>query len=143
MVTRAQIVAEARTWIGTPWRHQGRLKGVGVDCIGLLACIAKDLGIFHYDVTGYSRQPNPKELVRHIEAAGMLRIPKEKALPADAALIDFGGGPQHLAILSDYKFGGLAFIHALSKVGYVAEHRLPSGWLRGIWRLYRFPGIED
>ena len=30
------IIAEARTWIGTPYRHQASLKGVGCDCLGLL-----------------------------------------------------------------------------------------------------------
>ncbi len=31
-----RIVAEARSWIGTPYRHQASLKGVGCDCLGLL-----------------------------------------------------------------------------------------------------------
>ena len=35
-VTRAAIVAEARSWIGTPYRHQGSLKGAGCDCLGLI-----------------------------------------------------------------------------------------------------------
>ncbi len=30
------IVAEARSWIGTPYRHQASLKGVGCDCLGLV-----------------------------------------------------------------------------------------------------------
>lgn len=34
--TRAAIVAEARGWIGTPYRHQASLKGVGCDCLGLV-----------------------------------------------------------------------------------------------------------
>jgi NlpC/P60 family putative phage cell wall peptidase len=32
----AAIVAEARAWLGTPYRHQASLKGVGCDCLGLL-----------------------------------------------------------------------------------------------------------
>ncbi|MFL5163197.1 MAG: peptidase P60, partial [Microvirga sp.] len=30
------ILAEARSWIGTPYRHQASLKGIGCDCLGLL-----------------------------------------------------------------------------------------------------------
>jgi NlpC/P60 family putative phage cell wall peptidase len=30
------VVEEALAWLGTPYRHQGRLKGVGCDCIGLV-----------------------------------------------------------------------------------------------------------
>jgi len=28
---RQAIIAEARSWIGTPYLHHGRVKGVGVD----------------------------------------------------------------------------------------------------------------
>ena len=35
-ISRAAIVAEARTWIGTPYAHQASVKGVGCDCLGLV-----------------------------------------------------------------------------------------------------------
>jgi NlpC/P60 family putative phage cell wall peptidase len=35
-VLRKDIVAETRSWIGTPYRHQASLKGVGCDCLGLV-----------------------------------------------------------------------------------------------------------
>src|SRR5215813_336052 len=34
--TRTRIVAEARAFIGTPYRHQGSLRDVGCDCLGLV-----------------------------------------------------------------------------------------------------------
>lgn len=36
MTKRTVIVAEARRWIGTPYRHQASLIGVGCDCLGLV-----------------------------------------------------------------------------------------------------------
>ena len=33
---RDDIVSEARTWLGTKYHHKGRVKGVGVDCGGLI-----------------------------------------------------------------------------------------------------------
>ena len=33
---RAQIVAQARQWIGTPYLHQASLRGCGCDCLGLV-----------------------------------------------------------------------------------------------------------
>ncbi|MGI8526915.1 MAG: NlpC/P60 family protein [Pseudolabrys sp.] len=36
MVSRAGIIAEARSWIDTPYVHQASLKGVGCDCLGLV-----------------------------------------------------------------------------------------------------------
>src|SRR6476660_700817 len=35
-VFRSDIVAETRRWIGTPYRHQASLRGVGCDCLGLV-----------------------------------------------------------------------------------------------------------
>ena len=36
MISREMIVAETRGWIGTPYRHQASLKGIGCDCLGLV-----------------------------------------------------------------------------------------------------------
>ena len=36
MIARADIVAAARSLIGTPFRHQARLPGVGIDCLNLI-----------------------------------------------------------------------------------------------------------
>ena len=36
---RAAIVAEARTWISTPYRHAAAIKGLGTDCAMLLVCV--------------------------------------------------------------------------------------------------------
>ena len=38
-----RIVAEARAWIGTPYRHQASRKGVGCDCLGLVRGIWRGL----------------------------------------------------------------------------------------------------
>ena len=34
--TGAAAAAEARLWLGTPYRHQAALRGVGCDCLGLV-----------------------------------------------------------------------------------------------------------
>lgn len=33
---RKLVISEARSWLGTPYNHKARIKGVGVDCGGLL-----------------------------------------------------------------------------------------------------------
>lgn len=40
-----EAVAEAMTWLGTPYHHQGRVKGVGVDCATLLCEVYKEVGL--------------------------------------------------------------------------------------------------
>src|SRR5690606_35448857 len=42
-MTEQDIVAAARGWIGTPYRHQGTLKGVGCDCLGLVRGVWREL----------------------------------------------------------------------------------------------------
>lgn len=43
--TRHKIIAEARTWIGTPYHPGGRVKKVGADCATLIAEVCVALGI--------------------------------------------------------------------------------------------------
>jgi hypothetical protein len=40
MFSREAVIAEARSWLGTPWHHQASLKGVGRDCIGFVRGVA-------------------------------------------------------------------------------------------------------
>lgn len=35
-MSRPEIVASARAWLGTPYLHQASLRGVGCDCLGLV-----------------------------------------------------------------------------------------------------------
>ena len=43
MPQRSAIVAAARGWIGTPYHHQGALRGAGCDCLGLVRGVWRDL----------------------------------------------------------------------------------------------------
>jgi NlpC/P60 family putative phage cell wall peptidase len=52
--TREEIVAVARGWIGTPYRHQAALKGVGCDCLGLLIGVWRELGGIAGPVPAYT-----------------------------------------------------------------------------------------
>ncbi|MEZ5961999.1 MAG: NlpC/P60 family protein [Hyphomonadaceae bacterium] len=36
MISRHAILAEAHTWIGTPYQHQASAKAAGCDCLGLV-----------------------------------------------------------------------------------------------------------
>ena len=66
--TREQIIAGAREWIGTPWHHQARKKGVGSDCIGLFVGVLRELGQPVKDVTWYRRAPEGDALLAELEA---------------------------------------------------------------------------
>jgi len=37
------VVTTARRWLGTPYRHQASLKGVGADCLGLVRGVWREV----------------------------------------------------------------------------------------------------
>lgn len=144
-VTRAQVLQAARGWLGTPFHHQARLKGVGVDCIGLLIGVARELGIVppDFDVPPYARTPDGLTLLAgadlHMHHLG-LDVPLQ---PGQVIMLAFGGDPQHVGILGDYRHGGLSIIHAASNAqpGRVIETRyMPSRTMRFV-AAFELPGV--
>lgn len=142
MITRADIVAEARTWIGTRWQHQGCVKNVGVDCVGLIGGVALALGLpgatawrdapeWHQ----YGRKPDPERLLAGCDAL-MDRIQLDEAGSGDVLVLQFNAGPQHFAIVSHDDPPSI--IHALAQARKVAEARLDDTWRRRIVRAYRY-----
>lgn len=125
MINNKRTVEIARSYIGTPFHHQARKKGVGVDCVGLLICIARDLGYIDekWDITGYSRNPDGVTLLENMHK-GFIEISKEEMQPGDFVLVSFSNYPQHVGVIGDYVHGGLSIIHSSSRHGKVIETRL-------------------
>lgn len=65
---RTAAVIEARTWIGTPYRHQGRIRGQCVDCLGFVAGVARNLRLDVHDLTTYGEIPTPDQLLSGLSA---------------------------------------------------------------------------
>jgi hypothetical protein len=68
MLSGNTFIAQARTWIGTPFHHQGRLKGVGCDCLGLIVGVAEDSSriFLAYPYRCMMKSPTPKNLMEPI-----------------------------------------------------------------------------
>lgn len=147
MTTRADVAAEARAWLGTPFAHQARTKGLGTDCGGLVGGVAVALGIVspdwwqtHFDPRfgGYGRQPANGTLQRVLESF-MARGDDPQC--GDVVLMSFASEPQHVGILANYRWGGLSIVHALEAAGKVIEHRLSPIWRSRIVAGYAYPGV--
>lgn len=140
-MTRAAIVAEARTWLGTPWDHQQRTKGVAVDCAGLVIGVARALGLVpaDFDVTGYSRRPDGSLIELCDEH--MRRIAQGAMQPGDVLVMSIERDPQHMGIVGDYRHGGLSIIHAASVQGKVIETRLMFARNAKFKAAYALPGV--
>lgn len=137
------IVNAARGWIGTPYGHQGRTKGVIVDCAGVPAGVAGELGLEIEDFVAYTREPNPKLMQGYLDR-NLDRVRKEDMQIGDVAWIRFEKAPQHLAIIGDYPHGGFTLIHASNIIGRgaVVEHRLDGMWLSRIVAVWRYPEVN-
>lgn len=138
MITRQQIVDEARTYLGTKHHHCGRLKGVGIDCIGLLTGVAKHFGITSHDLKGYSRYPDGVTLLRELRKC-LNEIPKEFATTGDVLIfwMDRQDRPCHAGILTSPD----TIIHTYTLVKEVVEHRLDDYWRTRIAGAFRYPGV--
>ena len=138
---REDIVATARTYVGTPFRHQGRTH-MGVDCIGLIWCVARDLGYAPAIPANYMMLPRGGLLDEH--CARLLILPEDQT-PKPGRIGVFSGidpgTPQHFATIASH--GRPTLIHALSKHKQVVEHGMDRFWLKKLLRVYDLPGVED
>jgi cell wall-associated NlpC family hydrolase len=149
MVTRAQIVTEARAWIGTRYQHQMSTKGIATDCIGLVRGVCVNAGLLPADKVdqmlapfkGYGKQPTG-ELKIAMDAYAA-PVSKRDARPGDVALMEFSGDPTHVVILAPYVHGGLSIIHSYLPARKVVETRLDKDFEDKIVAYYRLPNIED
>ena len=142
--TRAQVVAEARRWLGTPWVHQHRDCGAAVDCVGLVIGVARALGLVPpaFDFNGYSRRPDGTLLA--VCDMHMQRIQRAQMQPGDVLVVAVERDPQHMGIVGDYAGGRLSLIHACGPRtghGRVVEHRLVWTPRMQFRAAYALPGV--
>lgn len=140
MATPSDVVAVARRYLNTRWHHQGR-SPAGVDCAGLVICVAHELGLSTFDTRDYGRLP-AADAMREVMRTHCTELPADKLAPGLVAMMRFESEPQHLAIVSNYLYGGHSIIHALMQSRRVVEHRLDELWLRRIVSLYALPGVD-
>ena len=165
---RAALVAEARTWVGTPYQPYGRRKGVEADCV------------FHHQVSRivfgggpdipkrYSQMPSQRALEKAADAS-LILIACAEASPISFSALKPGqlalfvgrnpDEPQHFGMLAEYPKNPAWFsmIHAMGSEasgGEVVETIAvtPQSWgrfgeirsmKRRLWKLYDFPGVTD
>lgn len=137
MTTRAEFIAQTLTWLKTPYHHQARLKGVGVDCIGLLVGVADELGIDTSNVPiNYTRAPDPAQLFAALHETGHV-APAAVSAPGDIVLFRIGRQPTHFGLLTDY-----GFVHADHHFG-VVEVPFDGKWRSRAMSYFKITHLED
>ena len=137
MIKRAQLVAEARRWVGVPYVHQGRTR-YGVDCIGLILCVRAALepwDALSREPRDYARHPRDGLLLDRVRTSCFLL-----AAPEDGALILIRwpktSHPSHVAI-----YAGGNLIHAYQRAKRVVETGFRAHWLRNAHSYWQLPGV--
>lgn len=139
-MTRDEIVREARACLGTRFRHQGRMRAQGLDCVGLLVWVAQRFGLNVKDCADYDRRPAHGLLELHLENSRLKPIPLDEMDHGDIALFCFFGPPQHVAVMAK-RDRDLNMIHAYLAARKVVEHRMDDVWRNRLIKAYRFPGV--
>ena len=141
------IVAEARSWVGTPYQHQCSTKGAGTDCLGLVRGVWRAvIGPEPEAVPAYTwdwAEPSGQEVL----LGAALRWLRPKALteaaPGDVLLFRMrdGGIAKHVGIAA--RIGPApTFIHAYTGHG-VLESPLSGPWARRVVARFAFPTGEE
>ncbi len=144
----AAVAAEARLWLGTPYRHQASLRGVGCDCLGLLRGVWRGLlgdepeAAPPYSGTwAESAAPGTDPL---LEAACRHLVPvaadlaRHAPAPGDVLLFAFRAHlpARHCAIATE-----AGMIHAHDRAA-VTEVAFTPWWRRHLAGVFRFSGAR-
>ena len=131
------IIVAARSLVGTPFRHQGRIPGVALDCAGTVIETLKLIGINPIDRTDYGYDPCNGQLEAQIALQDYV-VPVRSLQPGDFLVMVFIGEPQHLAV-----YTGENIIHAYSRQGMVVEHVFNDHWKQKVIAAYRLKELCD
>ncbi len=145
MVTRADIVSAARGWLGTPYHHQASLKGVGVDCLGLIRGIWRELyGPEPEPTPPYTRDwgnPTGSETLLAAACRHLVKLDDLGGAKRGDVLVfrmRDGGVAKHTGILT----GPSRLVHAQEGLG-VVEFELGRWWRRRAVAAFSFPGVKN
>jgi hypothetical protein len=125
---RNEIVAEAKTWLGTPYRGWSCLKGCGVDCGQLIYGVFRNTG--HVPVINNLPKDYSLQVAQHrasteyvdLIAVYFREIPEAKVLPGDVVCYKLGLAfahagvvvtwPEH--IIHAFDHGGVSGAHGIN-----------------------------
>lgn len=143
-LSRADVVAATRAWLGTPYHHQASERGAGADCLGLVRGVWRDLyGADAELPPAYSRdwaEASGEETLLAAATRRLVAVSPRDTKPGDVLVFRLRAGlvAKHAAIL----VAPDAFIHAVEGAP-VCEVPLAPWWRRRIAGAFSFPGVRD
>lgn len=150
---RAAVVAAARGWLGTPYRHQASLRGEGADCLGLIRGVWRELfGPEPESLPPYRpdwAEVGGAETLLAAARRWLAEIPVEGARAGDVVLFRMapGAAAKHCAVLSSGRIDGTGSDGARMIHAYWGRSVVES-WLGPWWRArlvaaFAWPGTGE
>jgi NlpC/P60 family putative phage cell wall peptidase len=142
LALRDAIVAEAVSWVGTPYRHQASLKGIGCDCLGLVRGVWRAVyGDEPEAAPAYTpdwAEARGRETLAEAAARHMTAVRLDEAEAGDLLLFRWRENlpAKHAGILVEAG----RFVHAHQGAA-VAFASLTPWWRRRVGFVFRFPGV--
>jgi hypothetical protein len=149
MTTNVDIQNAARAFVRTPFRHQGRISGVGIDCVGLVLSIGEDFGLVDRlgipfrrdDYPNYAAQPSDRFVFDELRRRAIARPIGSGIVGGDILAIRIPELPCHAAVAID-RAGHPYMIHAYdSGPRQCVEHIFSLAWRHRVVGVFRFPGV--
>ncbi|KHN68719.1 hypothetical protein AV645_07020 [Acinetobacter calcoaceticus] len=141
MSTGQEAVQEALTWLGTPYHHQGRVKGVGVDCGTLICEVYEKVGLMdHLDPRPYPPDWHLHQMEqRYLELILGVCDPVEGSpQPGDIVLYNFGKCISHGAIVIEWP----QVIHSYLHQGVIIQDGTKGSLARRIAGFFRMKRLK-
>ncbi len=141
MSKNIEAVQEALTWLGTPYHHQGRVKGVGVDCGTLICEVYEKVGLMdHLDPRPYPPDWHMHQMgeryLKHIRSVCFeVDGPPE---PGDIVLYKIGKCVSHGAIVVEWP----TIIHSYIHLGVILQDGTKGSLARRIAGFFRMKRLK-
>ncbi|MBY0382563.1 MAG: C40 family peptidase [Xanthobacteraceae bacterium] len=143
-ITRAGIVREARSWIGTRYRHQASVRHVGCDCLGLVrgvwrSCIGREPELPPPYAPDWA-EAHGEETLAQAARRHLVPVAPDEIGGGDVLLFRWREGfvAKHVAIAT----GEGTMVHAHDGAA-VCEVALTPWWRRRLAYAFRFPGVDE
>jgi cell wall-associated NlpC family hydrolase len=144
---RARVVAIARSWIGTPFHHNARIKGVGVDCAQLLAAVFAEAALEDATLPEYSADWFLHEdRERYLDEMDRYTVAVAEGAPVelgDIPMFRYGRSVSHAGIIVEVSPTTYPImVHSFRGIGVTLDELTPTGAmtsrLAGVRRLNRW-----
>lgn len=135
-----RVVAAARGWVGTPYRHQASLIGAGADCLGVIRGVWREvIGPEPEPLAPYARswaEDGGAEMLLSAARRSLVELPPDTIAAGDVLLfrVRRDGPARHAGVAT----GPAAMVHAYDGHA-VAETAIPEVWRRRLVARFRFP----